>query len=235
MLAVNISNYWYILICRCHRLRAILTFLQRVSHHIHILCLWPDFHIRRRRWWWWSYWEEGCQGSDQPFGKLCFSRTGQFSAVITTAKNRYLNTKTWSLLNPDRLILCPKLNQSINTALVCRHIHCQQLPIWLLLIDQILNDPVTKPRLTRTISSVCPLHEEVKTVFKNRWRSWNSYRGKFFQDKFNSHTRTKCLQACPSGIWSKPSTINQLILPPTCIIKQVENNSSHRGITHKSN
>ena len=57
------ANHRYIHISTCHRLRTILTFLQNVSYHIHITCLWPDFHIGRSRGWRWSYTWQGCQAS----------------------------------------------------------------------------------------------------------------------------------------------------------------------------
>lgn len=55
MLAVNVfANHWYIHICTCHRLRAILTFLHNESYQVHITCLWPDIHIWIWRRWWWN-------------------------------------------------------------------------------------------------------------------------------------------------------------------------------------
>lgn len=56
---VNVSgNHWCVHLCTCHRLCNILTLPQTTSYHIHITCLWFDFHVGRWRGCCWSYrWE----------------------------------------------------------------------------------------------------------------------------------------------------------------------------------
>ena len=49
---------------KSYRLRAIFTFQQNVSCHVHIHCLWPDCHIRGWRGGWRSYRWGGWQASD---------------------------------------------------------------------------------------------------------------------------------------------------------------------------
>lgn len=54
MLAVNVSLDMF---CTSHMLCTMLTFLlyKNESHHVHLTCARPDFHIERWRGWWWNY------------------------------------------------------------------------------------------------------------------------------------------------------------------------------------
>lgn len=56
-----LSNYWYVPVYKCHRLRTILTFIQYVSYHYMFMTL----VARRWRGCWCSCILEGHQASDQ--------------------------------------------------------------------------------------------------------------------------------------------------------------------------
>lgn len=62
-----VKNHWYVHVCMC----TILTTVKNLQHLVHIMCLLPDFHVRRRRWW--SYRQRCCRTDDR--SRVCVSAT----------------------------------------------------------------------------------------------------------------------------------------------------------------
>lgn len=58
------SSTTFTFVCVMCSILPLLAYWHINIRHVHITCLWLDFHIGRWRWSWWSYSWAGCQASD---------------------------------------------------------------------------------------------------------------------------------------------------------------------------